>query len=75
MKAFFNVMAMTACIVLLVGLIAGLIAVNAWVMLWAWTTVAVPAFHAPRLTFWQMFAISATLWALSGFFWKGSSSK
>lgn len=59
MEKIFTVIVGLALGVLIFGAIIGIPALVVWLL---WMKVVVPAFHAPILTFWQVFGI---LWLLS----------
>ena len=55
----------------IVGIVALVIAspfITGWLLWKAWLIVAVPAFGAPALTYWQAFWIGVAVWVVGGMF-------
>ena len=58
----------TIAFVLVVGLIAGLSALSAAIICWAWNAFMPAVFKLPEITFWQAFALTFLIGSLKGLF-------
>lgn len=61
-------------VLLVLPILAGAIALSAWLTAWAWNVFMPSVFGLPQIGFWQAFALTVLITSLKGLFSSGKKS-